>query len=62
MKFHVEAMTNSAFALAVQTAIQALDPTAAVTTHPAQRTVTVDSILSEATVRAILTAAGFPPT
>jgi hypothetical protein len=61
MQFHIDSMTNSGFALAVTTAIQALDPMAAITTHPAARTITVDSVLSEATLRAILTAAGFPP-
>lgn len=61
MQFHIDAMTNAGFALAVTTAIQALDPSAAIVTHPAARTIKVDTVLPESAVRAILTAAGFPP-
>jgi len=54
-------MTCGGCARAVTAAVRALDPSAKVDTDPPSHTVTVESSLGEAAIRAVLTAAGFPP-
>jgi hypothetical protein len=61
MQFHLEAMNSDAMARAVSAAIRAIDPLAIIITNAYTRTLTVNTMLGETTIRAILTAAGFPP-
>jgi copper chaperone len=53
-------MTCGGCARAVTAAIRALDPAAKVSADPPSRIVNVDTSLSEAAIRAVLAAAGFP--
>ena len=61
MRFHIDNMTCGGCARAATAAIRGLDPAAAVKADPPARTLDVDSVRSEAELRAALATAGFPP-
>ncbi len=61
MQFQIENMTCGGCARSVTAAIRSLDPGATVRADPPARVVDVESVRSEAEIRAALTSAGFPP-
>jgi copper chaperone len=61
MQFHIDNMTCGGCARSVTAAIRSLDPGATVRADPPGRTVEVETVRGESELRAVLTAAGFPP-
>jgi len=62
MDLRIENMTCGGCARSVTRAIQSVDPDARIETHPAARTVKVETTASSAAVCRVLEAAGYPAT